>query len=214
MSKKLVTRGAPPPVNYETARRAIVACSRVDECKEWADRAAALVTYAKRVRDNAMKDAAQRIQLRARVRIGELLLEIPNAQGKGHKAVGPAPGSRRQTILLHKLGDTALTCIAMARVPARMREQLIEASPPVTATMLAGLGTRKRYAQEDRFRAGVPYRVAVGIHNDGIGGFLRWAHRHPPVALAQSMTREEAARLREYIRAADHWLAEFYRNLP
>lgn len=201
------------PVNYEAARTAILQCSRVDECKEWADRAAAIAVYAKQLRDNTMKEAAQRIQLRARVRIGELLLAIPNAQGRGNPGAGPDPGSRRQTIARNDLANTAIGCIAMARVPPRIREKLIEASPPISAKTLAGLGTRRRSQKEERFRAGSAYKLLVGIHNEGLGGFVRWIQRHSARTLARQIKADEASRLRDYIRAADDWLGELERNM-
>jgi len=38
------------PRTYEAAKRALSECSEVDECKDWADKAAALASYAPAMR--------------------------------------------------------------------------------------------------------------------------------------------------------------------
>ena len=39
--------GARLPRTYEAARAALAECQQLDECKDWADKAAALASYAK-----------------------------------------------------------------------------------------------------------------------------------------------------------------------
>jgi hypothetical protein len=68
------------PVLYESAKEAIVACWRIDECKDWADRAAALASYARQSLDETLLKTVVRIQARATRRVGELLQEIPAAK--------------------------------------------------------------------------------------------------------------------------------------
>ena len=47
-------RQARLPEGYETAKRALAACADIDECKDWADRAAALASYAKQAKDTTL----------------------------------------------------------------------------------------------------------------------------------------------------------------
>ena len=75
------TRGASLPATYSAARTALEQCVRVDECKGWADKAAALKSYAKQAQDDEMHKMAARIQGRAIRRVGELLREIEPARG-------------------------------------------------------------------------------------------------------------------------------------
>ena len=55
------------PVSYENARNALANCQAVDECKEWADKAAALASYAKQADDDELYMMARRIQRGAEV---------------------------------------------------------------------------------------------------------------------------------------------------
>src|SRR5579862_3272989 len=82
MSENLPAPSNPPQlVRYEAARQALTECSRVDECKDWSDRAAALAAYAKQAKDGTLHNLALRIQARAQRRMDELLKTIPSAQG-------------------------------------------------------------------------------------------------------------------------------------
>ena len=42
------------PVSYEAARTALANCAQVDECKDWADKALALASYAKQANDETL----------------------------------------------------------------------------------------------------------------------------------------------------------------
>ena len=70
------------PVNYEAAKTALAECTRLDECKEWADKAAALASYAKQSEDEGMFNMATRIRARAVKRCGDLLKEIEVKHGQ------------------------------------------------------------------------------------------------------------------------------------
>lgn len=69
------------PAAYEAARTALAECSRIDECKTWADKAAALASYAKQADDKSLENHATRIRARAISRCGELLQQIEAAKG-------------------------------------------------------------------------------------------------------------------------------------
>jgi hypothetical protein len=69
------------PANYEAAKLALLECSRVDECQDWADKMAAMASYARQSEDTEMEKMCRRIQARALERCGELLKSIPAAKG-------------------------------------------------------------------------------------------------------------------------------------
>ena len=69
------------PATYEAAKNALSECSRIDECKEWADKAEALASYARQAKDEQLRKMADRIQARAIRRCGELLKQIEPKQG-------------------------------------------------------------------------------------------------------------------------------------
>lgn len=74
-------RGAKLPAVYEQAKQALAECTRIDECKSWADKAQALASYAKQAKDDSLRKCADRIQARAIRRAGELLKQIEPSKG-------------------------------------------------------------------------------------------------------------------------------------
>jgi hypothetical protein len=93
------------PVTYEQACVALAECVRIDECKNWSDKAEALASYARQRDDRTLVTMAMKIAGRAMRRCGELLEEIkPAKAGRpltryewkycGH---GHAGGGERQT---------------------------------------------------------------------------------------------------------------------
>jgi hypothetical protein len=58
------------------AKAALEQRDKIDECHVWADKAAALASYAKQAGDNTLLNFAKRIQARAMMRCGELLQQV------------------------------------------------------------------------------------------------------------------------------------------
>lgn len=79
------------PAVYESAQRALADCAKIDECKSWADKAAAMASYAKQSDDKTLFNFAVKIQARAIRRCGELLREIEPATGAHLKREGEHP---------------------------------------------------------------------------------------------------------------------------
>lgn len=69
------------PAAYTVAKRALAECGKVDECKDWVDKAAVLGSYARQSKDESLFKAAARIQARAIRRCGELLKEFEANHG-------------------------------------------------------------------------------------------------------------------------------------
>ena len=127
------------PGAYEAAKTALANCEAVDECKDWADKAAALASYARQVGDDELLKRSMRIQARALRRAGELLAE-ENAQGHRNELLdGTVP----------KLGIAAAaeeagfserqrkTALKLAAKDEDEFEALIESYNPPTITELA-----------------------------------------------------------------------------
>ena len=53
------------PERYEAAKQALAECDHIDECKDWADKAAALGSYARQADDDTLHKTAIPIQTRA-----------------------------------------------------------------------------------------------------------------------------------------------------
>ena len=50
------------PQTYELAKVALANCNKVDECKSWSDKAAAIAAYARMADDSTLHDFATRHQ--------------------------------------------------------------------------------------------------------------------------------------------------------
>jgi len=109
-------REAKLPGAYIHAKGALEKCEKIDECQEWADRAAALASYAKQADDDSLRTLATRIQARAIRRCGELLKAIEKAanqhEAEARARSGAGPSSRtsaaRDAGLSKRQKDTAL----------------------------------------------------------------------------------------------------------
>jgi hypothetical protein len=134
------------PTNYIEAKRTIAECARVDECKEWADKAAALKSYAKQSRDVSLYNDAQRIQDRAIRRAGELLdaLERERGMHKNKKGSDSLSILRKATEEAGLSDDQARQMMRVARIPADQFEAAVERDKPATVNKLAAMGTDKR----------------------------------------------------------------------
>lgn len=132
------------PQNYEAAKVALAACAKVDECKAWADKTAALASYARQCADEELEKMAMRIRARAIRKCGELLKEFQAQKGK-RTDLQPGGGTPTRFEHARKAGmskDKAVTAIRVASVPAQEFEAAVESDNPPTVTELAERGTK------------------------------------------------------------------------
>lgn len=131
------------PVVYEHAKEALAACSRIDECAEWANKAEAIASYARQADDETMFQMATRIKARAIRRCGELLREIPAKVGRPVKNGGDAPTNRTREANAAGLStDQRHQALRVAAVSEPEFEAAVEAPKPATVTELAARGTK------------------------------------------------------------------------
>lgn len=138
------------PRTYEAAKRALSECSEVDECKDWADKAAALASYARQAEDDQLERMAQRIRARATRRAGELLKQI-DAQGSrtdlqpsvgDHTKLSQADAAREAGMSKHQ----QVQAVRIASIPEDDFEAQVESPKPPTLTQLAQQGIQRREA--------------------------------------------------------------------
>jgi hypothetical protein len=198
------------PLNYELAKNALAVCERLDECKEWASKTAAIVSYAKQSKDKTLMHSAQRIQLRAKRRIGELLLAMSPAsrpkmeseRGKASRAVGLSEGERS-------------TAIAIARAPVDEFESLVDSpNGPASQTDIAVRGRTRLNSVPgmENLQRGAAYRLLMGATSGGttaIGPFSRWIEKNDPRMLARGLKPDEVKQIRLLVLKAMEWLDEF-----
>jgi hypothetical protein len=137
------------PATYETAKTALANCAQIDECQSWADKAAALASYAKQANDDELMKMATRIRDRAIRRAGELLKQIEPATGKNNQYAqvkeGGAPLLQSRKEAAEQAGmspDQAKQAIRVANVPAMDFEAQVESATPPTVTALAEQGKK------------------------------------------------------------------------
>ena len=135
------------PQTYENAKTALANCAQLDECQDWADKAAALASYAKQANDDEMMKMAVRIRDRAIRRAGELLKQIEPQSGK-RTDIEPSDGGDSRltrTEAARKAGMSErqqVTAIRVANVPAADFEKQVESPNPPTVTKLAEQGKK------------------------------------------------------------------------
>lgn len=136
------------PEAYQDARKALAACNSIDECAEWADKAAAIASYARQADDPDLENYARRIRLRATRRLGEILLTFDGRGGNRSKDQTPpvfAPLPRAQAaqnagVSRHK-ADTA---VSIARIDDDDFAAIVESPDPPGTTSLAQSGRVNR----------------------------------------------------------------------
>ena len=132
------------PVTYAQARNALADCQAVDECKTWADKAAALASYARQANDNELLKMATRIRDRAIRRAGELLVEVEPQPG-ARTDREPSVGATTRFTVAKGAGMSrgqAVTAIRVARIADEDFERQVESDSPPTVTALARQGRR------------------------------------------------------------------------
>lgn len=130
------------PIVYERATQALAECSRIDECKEWANKAEALASYARQSKDETLRKMADRIQARAIRRCGELLKQIDTQPGK-RTDLEPSEGSLTRSEAANEAGlsrHQKVTALRVASVPSVEFERAVESAEPPTVTKLAEQG--------------------------------------------------------------------------
>lgn len=211
-------RRAQFPQNYQSAKVALKECSEVDEAMEWADKAAAIATYARQSKDNALLNLAVKIKARAVRRAGELLKEFN--QGVGNPAFRPNGGdtptiTQRQAAKDAGLSkDQEVTAVRVANVPQKEFEAAVESENPPSVTELAEAGKKEPYQ---------PQSVALGIDPEDfkeatkVQGALRHcaeaAQKHDSKIAVRGCLPHEYKKMIVYIETIRPWLDSLLNEL-
>jgi hypothetical protein len=198
------------PASYAEACHALEVCAQVDECKDWADRAAALASYAKQAGDEQLFAYARRIQGRAYQRCGELLQQFE--PGK----TGPKPelqdGAVPQLTRTDAAKDAGLserqrkTALRVAAIPEEEFERRIESDHPPTVTELAELGTQH---QPPKLNGRSEAEFQQATHLLGMfTSFFRDVQRLDIATGVCGLDDEERGRVQMHIADARNWLTK------
>lgn len=202
------------PATYEAAKAALAQCTTVDECKDWADKAAALASYARMAEDETLLHMAKRIQARAYRRMNEVLQAIDGRNGQnlpGAKSVGTDTFSRHDAAAAAGLSKRQqVTAARIGNVPEDEFEAAIEADKPPTLTKLAEMGRKPRSVIPDN----LPPSFAKATQAIGnVREFAQFCEQHDPRQTASGVLPREADDLRRLVGVIDAWLDRFVINL-
>jgi hypothetical protein len=201
------------PATYEAARAAIAECERIDECKGWSDRAAALASYARQAKDDGLRVMAVRIQARAERRCGELLKQIPKADEStryGQVGAGP-PVTRTSAAEEAGLSDRQRkTALRLASIPEPEFSRQVDGPAPPTVTRLAeqGKATRGMSAGSAAARSLGAFKACESLRR-----FAQFCERNEPIQSARAVSPQDIEVLARYVAVADQWLDLFVANL-
>lgn len=172
------TTDVPLPVVYQKACEALVTCERVDECKAWADKSAALASYAKQAEDDTLMAHARKIQLRAVRRMGELIDAVPPGK-TGPKLADGADSqlSRREFSADAGISERQqVTAQRVARVPEDEFEHQVESEQPPTVSALA---------EQGKMPPAKPPEPPASTEDNAVTLFADWTKKHPAPAYAK-----------------------------
>ena len=194
------------PASYENAKTALANCSSMDECKDWADKAKALASYARQSQDESLRKMAMRIQARAIRRAGELLKQImPSKGGRPQLTSAGADTSLTRKLAAEDAGFSHRQRNDALRVATLGEDeftQQVESDNPPTVTKLAEQGTRKQLID---LKGRDPKEFNQALH------FIALFERHLKSAKGQdtgrilgTLTSEERDSLRSLISQIDN----------
>lgn len=199
------TTSARLPESYENAKKALASCASVDECQQWADKAAALASYARQAEDGTLHSYAQRIQARAIKRAGLLLKQIGSKQGARTDQLrdgGDPKLTRTQAAADAGMSERQRkTALRVANVPDEDFERQVESASPPTITKLADQGKQKQPPRRE-FEAATH---AVGA----LRRFVQESKKYNAETVAAGLMPSEVAKAASLVREADVWLDTF-----
>lgn len=190
------------PQTYERAKTAISECSRIDECKDWADKAQALASYARQAKDDSMRKMADRIQARAIRRAGELLKQVEPATGRNLPNVSKMAGpSRSEAAAEAGLSERQRnTALRVANIPEQSFSEQVESDSPPTVTALAEQGKRQAVnlngRNPDHFNKALHFIAAFDRH-------LKKCREYDIEQTVSVLSDDERDRLRKLISEID-----------
>ena len=228
------------PGAYVNAKQALTECSRIDECKDWSDKAAALASYARMANDDSLLKHARRIQARAVRRMGELLKQVE--PGKGGRPIknpgvprpslggwlpgtdrraGPPdldgwiPGTRSE--LADSVGLTEhrrKVSLRVANVPGEDFESAVESDNPPTVTALAERGKNPRTVELIDLDGRDPEEFAISTDGQGrVRQLAEFCGRFDAGAVARGAMPDERPIIRRDIEIIDGWLDQLITQL-
>jgi hypothetical protein len=204
------------PATYEAASRALAECARIDECKEWKDRAEALASYARQAHDDHLVKMAMRIQLRANRRMGELLEPYKNPGARTDQPI-PGPVGRSEPRSQLEAGREAglsrrqiETAAAVAKVPQAEFDRQVDSDTPPTVAKLVRPEPRMG---EPGWMPPPGFKEATRLHG-ALGRLAEACAEVDPSLIVRGSSAREIAVMHQQIQAIDRWIDSFLELAP
>lgn len=205
------------PEKYEAAKVALSECNRIDECKDWGDKAQALASYAKQADDKEMERTAQRIRARAIRRCGELLKEIEKQQGANQNirdGGDPKVLTRKDAAKDAGMSERqAKQSIRVANVPQEDFDKQVDSDKPPTIMSLAEQGMAKGipiYEQlgmtKKAFQAGMYFRGRLA-------DMAAQTTQYDPQDVVDGSKPDEREQIRQHIEIIDQYCDQLIAKL-
>jgi hypothetical protein len=195
------------PEVYMAAQTALSNCQQIDECKDWADKAAALASYAKQSQDESLMIMAQRIKARAVRRAGELLQQIEPGQGARDGKRGEGDHTPLRSDAARDAGFSKhqqVQATRIAAIPDRDFEEQVEAPKPPTLSQLAQQGIKPKPQPVIDLKGRDPREFNRALHFIAIfEDYARELDRADVGAGVAALIDSERARLRGFINRID-----------
>lgn len=204
LPQNISVSGASLPQTYMAAQNALANCSQVDECKDWADKAAALASYARQSQDDQLEKMAQRIRSRAIRRAGELLQQIEPASG-ARTDLKPSMGAHTRSDAARDAGMSRhqqIQSTRIANIPDDEFEAQVDSDTPPTLSQLASQGMKPRNIVDLGGRDPKEFNRAmhyVGAFDDAARSLAKQDHE----GILPTLNDKERARLRAAIKRID-----------
>lgn len=206
---ELTTVNGKLPATYVAAKKALAECSRIDECQEWANKAAALASYARQAKDESLRRMADRIQARATRRCGEILKQVPPGKGGRPQASDGEPAQIFTSSRSAAARDAGLSkiqkdnALATASIPEAEFERVVESEDPPPVYKLREMGRNGG--------TGIPLNP---VDLSAIRKFARFCGSTDAASYAASVSDSALKKeLSALIGEIDSWLDQFVTSL-
>ncbi len=207
-------RDARLPTVYEAAVDALSQCAKLDECKDWADKAAALASYGKQSNDDRIRKYGLRIQARAVRRAGELLKQFNAAGTRNDQPIAHKDKRLTQRQAAERYGISPKrerTAIRVANILDEDFEAAVDSEHPSTVTALTEQGKKRRLVD-----LGGRDPKEFSISTDGQGQIHKLAQFtgdvEPGVVVRGAMPYEREMLIRDII-SIEFWFDELMEQL-
>ena len=211
MDLPAVVTSARLPETYTKAKLALAACVHIDECKDWADKAEAMASYARQSGDTELRKMADRIQARAVDRCGQLIKQIPAGKtGPRLKSAGQIQLSDRDVarIAAGISKHLASTAVAVNSIQRAKFEREVESDNPPSVTKLAEMGRQRRQPPKAETRgASAEETRAAATLTEAVTAFARATKGIKIEVALAGCTATAAEALKADTKEAQAWLA-------